>query len=227
MNDSAYGAVNIAQHDSGDSSGTYVVGVNRFPSGQFVLEVSGNIRCNSIQLVGGGLAGGAGGEWDVCMTNIYFDTSGGKNVGIGTETPTHTLEVSGSIFGNRIFCDELEISGTVLTISGGSIGATGGSSVWDSCGNDIYYDSSGFVGIGTTSPGTQLEVSGNIACDSINVAQIYGVPELVDLYVGFNSGVYKFYTDTSGTIELTPPNRLDINKSYRFTGLSSIDSYPF
>ena len=83
--------------------------------------------------------------------------SGNGNVGIGTDTPADTLDVSGNIrFSGKIFNGDGEFTG-------------GDISPWTSGGGDIYYTSGGNVGIGTSSPGTdyKLEVNGNIKANKL------------------------------------------------------------
>ena len=80
---------------------------------------------------------------------IMQDTYATSNVGIGTSTPGYKLDVTGDIN----FTGALTQNGTTY---GGS-----GSSPWVISGNDISY-STGDVGIGTTSPGYKLDVTGDI-----------------------------------------------------------------
>ena len=71
------------------------------------------------------------------------------NVGIGTSTPLQALEVVGTV----------EADG--FTINGTPVG-TSSDSYWNLNGLDINY-ATGKVGIGTTTPGAPLEVTGAVS----------------------------------------------------------------
>ena len=78
------------------------------------------------------------------------------NVGIGTTSPSEKLDVNGNIKATKFYGD-----GSSLT------GISGGSSVWTSSNNNIYYNS-GYVGIGTT-PSEKLHVDGTTKTTDLNV----------------------------------------------------------
>jgi hypothetical protein len=90
------------------------------------------------------------------------------NVGIGTETPNAKLEVSGTA---RI----TDLAGTgdrmVVADADGDLSTqaipSGSSSTWTESGGNVYR-SSGNVGIGTTSPTTNLHVEGSILVDAFS-----------------------------------------------------------
>jgi len=93
-------------------------------------------------------------------SNIFDD---GTNVGIGTTAPSAPLEVRGDIkFGgvgsNKVGTLTSNTTQVTLRAPAGAhlgLGANGGNS-------DIFINSSGNVGIGTTTPGHKLEVAGSV-----------------------------------------------------------------
>lgn len=105
---------------------------------------------------------------------IYKDTSG--NVGIGTSSPGTKLDVNGTIRGN----------GNISTADGSVFGwgsfssYIGGSSttnvvnVLTNSVERMRIDSSGNVGVGTTSPANTLDVKGTIRITNISNTSNYG-----------------------------------------------------
>jgi hypothetical protein len=115
------------------------------PSSSYALEVNGIINCTNVFI--NGLQQSAF-QWTNTSDGNGICYTGGGDVGIGTNNPNFTLDVSGAL------------NCTTLNVSGGAPNF----SPWDTDGNDIYYvNNGGYVGIGTANPDYTLDVSGSIA----------------------------------------------------------------
>ena len=118
-----------------------------------------------IKLPGGASGSGGGNYWAASGNDIYNTNS--ANVGIGTDSPTEELHIYGA--GDRLI--KIENTGTYLMYAGlisneGYIGSTNATPLgfYTNNANRIYINTSGNVGIGTTSPGAKLDVvSGDAA----------------------------------------------------------------
>ena len=87
--------------------------------------------------------------------SIYYPSSGSSSVGIGTTSPSYTLDVDGDI--NMSTGSSFRINGVAQTFGGGG----GGSSPWTTSGSNIYR-SSGQVNIGgSTFTRAKLEINGS------------------------------------------------------------------
>ncbi len=87
---------------------------------------------------------------------LFIDTTSNR-VGIGTTTPTNTLEVAGSmnVSGNLNVSGSYYGDGSQLT----GVSADANGSIWNITGNNVSLaDISDYVGIGTSSPFTNLHV---------------------------------------------------------------------
>jgi hypothetical protein len=131
-----------------------------------------------IVLVGFLCQGVAQAQWTTNGNHIYNTNSGG--VGIGTSSPNHTLEVNGSILAHYYIAVRSS-SAAFLSYDrqGDSYGIlglyrdNGLNRLWDNnAGDVIVFDSSGKVGIGTSTPSTRLHVSGDLTVSG-NIAAKY------------------------------------------------------
>ena len=97
-------------------------------------------------------------RWDgsALIAGTIFDN--GTNVGIGTTTPVHTLDVVGEVNGSAGLC----MGGDCRTSWGGVTGD------WSENGSNIYNNNAGNVGIGTSTPGALLAVAGAFTATSVN-----------------------------------------------------------
>src|SRR5260370_91454 len=138
---------------AGTSSGSNQV---TFPTGNvgigttspgYKLDVNGTVNATGVNINGSPLTSS---QWTTSGSNINYATAG--NVGIGNSTPGSKLDVSGNI----------NASGTINAVGGLNInGSPVTSSQWSTSGATINYGA-GNVGIGTATPGSKLDVAGNI-----------------------------------------------------------------
>jgi hypothetical protein len=187
------------------------------------------------RILGGGNAGleyhadttdvGAGyHRWDIGSVSslMYLNESG--NLGIGTTTPTDALEIKRT--GGTSVSFALNQTGTggrnyVLLSSGTGYGTAGNLVFYDGTASAerMRIDSSGNVGIGTTSPDQKLEVEGNIRLGTGGT--IYGDTNNPSLTLNNSNGTFLRYTTShyvavgAGVIRLVTggSDRLYINSS--------------
>ena len=136
------------------------------------------------------------------------------NVGIGTTSPATKLQVNGTFASNALWTDGSSIAywGSYSTAYGGLTWDAGYAQVFAAGGNALRLgangtntymtiNTSGNVGIGTTSPGYKLDVIGNIATDY--TIHDSGTPFRL---VKPRGGVYNNSTSTlTGAIRITYP----------------------
>jgi hypothetical protein len=215
--------------DNNTGANPYVVGTN---SDTFFIQ---NQASSGFGTGGNFIQYNEGGSLQLMGVN-YIDSSG--NVGIGTDSPAEILHVSDTSTAGAVGLRAENSEGHVnFTTNGGGFqfetGASGAVSVIDSSGN---------MGIGTTSPDMQLEVAGASATagtfklsgrpdwtsggGQVHIGSIYGE----NLGAGVNttrikldgddtSGSMRFYTANSGT--LTSAMYIDSNQDITMSGTIS------
>lgn len=159
-----------------DSGSTYGFGVQ---GGQFIFHPATNTDKYSFYD-------------DDSLTNEIVTILGSGNVGIGTTTPSYTLEVdsigsnlTGSLYVNAAFSKSqvsgkgfffgYDDSGQIGVIAGNTDGTPGSIAFWTYNGaawsENMRVDATtGFIGIGTTSPVTTLEVNGDVTVDGLTAS---------------------------------------------------------
>ena len=117
----------------------------------------------------------AGGSTIGSTPSMVLDSSG--NLGIGTSSPAYKLDLSTSYDGRaRVWFAALAVVGNNANGTGYQIrtpSSTTDGFVLSNGGNSAEYlrvDSSGNVGIGTSSPAAKLDVNGNIKASNLNVS---------------------------------------------------------
>lgn len=147
--------------------------------------------------------------------SIVFDDSG--NVGIGTASPASTLDIVGR---NQ---DAIKIRSDVAPDNYYQIGRNQSTGLLEFKGSEATYngylfkgpssdfmtiDSSGNVGIGTTSPSSALDVTGTVTADGLvvsNSASIATIIESTTTTVGFDlkdSASFTRFTNSNGTFKI-------------------------
>ena len=167
-----------------------------------------SIRYHLIKAYNEGIAGGQGNYLTFAVHNANTTTSttdvmtlsGTGNVGIGTTAPTNKLNVIG----------DLNVTGTIYGASGGALVNGSGTTNYlakftaaGTVGDSGIYDNgtSGYVGIGTTTPIYKLDVSSNIRAGGL---VMYGTSYTNTASEIFNQnagGNINLYTYTASSVK--------------------------
>ena len=108
--------------------------------------------------------GGGSSQWTNGNNNSIFYNSG--NIGIGTDAPTKTLDISGglNVSNGSIITDGIRLRGSNMTTVSNTLR-------WDSSGNKIFYNTDN-VGIGVNDPSEKLEVNGTIKASNMKINNV-------------------------------------------------------
>jgi predicted acyltransferase (DUF342 family) len=144
------------------------------------------------------------------------------NLGIGTTSPAHDLDVTGTMrVTSHLTCGgDFNMSGGNNTISCGNLIAINANTTLfrNATGGEIMTITGGKVGIGTTSPTYTLDVSGNMrvesATDLCGAVHMYDTLE-VDKDASFNSNVVVVgTTDLCGAVHMYDTLEVDKDASF-------------
>jgi len=167
--------------------------------------------------------------------NTLFANSAG-NVGIGTTSPTNTLEILSNITASlRIFgtgssqilvvrANTLSRTGFIRYPSNYQIGTAGSDPLQFLTDNAVRMhinDTTGFVGIGTTSPTAKLEVNGPVII-TVSASAASTIP--LQITSGSTSLLFVSSSGRVGIGTTTPSSSLDVSGSARITNGLTVTS---
>ncbi len=128
---------------------------------------------------------------DPTAATTYLTVASGGNVGIGTATPTTAklvivpgsqpsidagsqriinvaIPTSNNDAATKIYVDSAVIAGVTSSTGSGTANYVSKFTAASTLGNSSIYDNGTYVGVGTTSAGDKLQVSGNVFADAFN-----------------------------------------------------------
>lgn len=158
---------------------------------EFLLKEVRTIQSNRLKKSGGDITG---------------ELTIAGNVGIGTVSPRSKLEVDGNILqttGDSLATDEVKaIDGDGLKVN-------------DDGGNGIFVKDGGNVGIGTTSPGEKLEVSGGLKVTGAATSP----PSADTLY---KENIIKGWVNYDGTAVTAPVDMTGVDASFNVSAVEGV-----
>jgi len=188
---------------------------------------------------------------DTLTPDLFADDDRWLEVTVNDETLTPRQKLTSVVYSyNADMLDGLDSSALQKTVTGtcatgssiSSINSdgtvtcetddvsAGGSTVWSQSGSDVYYNN-GNVGLGTTTPGTKLDVAGTVtatafAGDGTGLTGIIGEPGPAGASPFGLSGSAAYYNNGNvGIGTMSPATTLDINGTMRLAENSS-EPYP-
>jgi hypothetical protein len=202
------GTTNVGIGNTAPATKLDVAGNMRFSAGNPVLEFNSGgpqiyvTAANTLQFATGGGIGSA-------VERMRIDSSG--NVGIGTSSPTKTLDIDGQLRirnGGTTGYALLEYGASSTATNNWHVGSEGDGSfrfyngVFGSGSERMRIDSSGNVGIGTSSPEAQLHVK-NGGGNSISILGQYGTGTKAQIAAYSNQVDISAYNGTNDIMTFT------------------------
>jgi hypothetical protein len=153
-------------------------------------------------------------------STTYFNATGG-NVGIGTSGPTHLVQIYGASLPELRLGDASAQIQMYTNTTDGVFGTVGGSPLVlrTNATERMRIDSSGNVGIGTSSPTRKLQVKGAVGFEATNSTNFWELYNYTDNTLRFNyngSGSDEITITSAGLVGIgtsAPSSKLHINSA--------------